>query len=75
VDSVSIGFCCRFCKSIVRTKVPAGTTGQLAAAVLDQLLTNHLGGHVDDFLYGEGGVFSGAVGPGSGPVRPADPPA
>lgn len=75
MSGVAIGFNCRFCRNVVRTVVPAGTSGQQAAAVLDELLTKHLGAHVEDFLYGDGGVFSGPVAPGGGSVRPADPPA
>lgn len=72
---IAIGFPCLFCRMVVRTTAPVSTTGEQAAAVLDALLTKHLSEHVDEFLYGEGGVFSGTVGPGGGPVRPADPPA
>ncbi len=71
----AIGFVCRFCKTTVKTTVPATATQAEAGAALDALLEVHLTGHVDDFLYGEGGVFSGPLAPGGGPLRPADPPA
>lgn len=73
--SVAVGFICRFCNTTVRTTVPETSTRAQAASVLDDLLTMHCMGHVDDFLYGEGGVFSGPVGPGGSAIRPADPPA
>lgn len=58
---VPVGFVCRFCGKVVKTTVPDVATKLQACQVLDKLLEWHLTEHVDDFLYGAGGVFSGPV--------------
>lgn len=78
--TVIVGPRCDFCDTEVCIRIPnevaATMTKQEAAQRLDQFFSIHLMRHVDDFLYGEGGVFAdGAIDRPGGQLRPPDPPA
>lgn len=71
---------CAFCGTVMGMNIPDRFVGQIsseqAETLLDKYFSVHLLRHVNDFLYGEGGVFAdGPVDRPGGGLRPPDPPA